>query len=684
MANSKIILTFNTDLNIDQQIGFKVSNIGSSFFTDQMFVWKNIRQGFGQVTKGTPTGIVGERSAINFVQSYNLDWNNYGGGGVHYTVTRLGNVVTIESNFNNVIFSSFFSINNVNVFPGVSNTDVTSNIVNNTNGLFQVNSIAFSQANALPCQKIKVLIQTSQLAAKILQPIVNNSNTSNPIDLEVLRNSSFNLLLEDVSGQTIQKTYQTPPLLNISNFNIIINSSPIGGTVIINDTVNVNYPINLQLNYQYSLDNTNWQALNQFSGLVPGNYTIYIKDQYGCSVNETIIVSQFGIQSPYFYISKANSIRFANRITWGDSENYKTDENTLSCEADVEIAYKEVQQFQSADIVTTQFKSNYTNNDIYVIKNNGNIVNVPIVKKTNNIGNTDKRDARNFNLGNGKSGVYFVSGNTYDYYSNATIEAYSLNGLLPEWGKIGNYFEIGGFWYLIEDIIFYETKNADVLVYSNIYTGPETNIIVGSIFNRFNYEVYEFSVDMVNYIDEKFRIKIECTDPNFTTITHLSEEIWCKVKHHNVLEIKYYNSTNTDIMYSTGIEHKIRIPYLKISGKTDENSEAHKTDTDTILLNADLYEVDDFQFEPLTKELWRKLTIALSHEKVFINGVGYVKSGNFNTEGPLERSNLYVLTATMIKTGNVYNSQTSGNLDFNGNEVQVPGLVSTEIGYVSY
>ena len=76
--------------------------------------------------------------------------------------------------------------------------------------------------------------------------------------------------------------------------------------------------------------------------------------------------------------------------------------------------------------------------------------------------------------------------------------------------------------------------------------------------------------------------------------------------------------------------------------------------------------------------------IALSHEKVLINGVGYVKNGGFNTEGPLGNTNIYVLTATMIKTGNVYNSQTSGNLDFDGSAVTVPGLISTDIGFVSY
>lgn len=371
---------------------------------------------------------------------------------------------------------------------------------------------------------------------------------------------------------------------------------------------------------------------------------------------------------PYFYISKSNSLRFASRVTFRDSFNYKTDENTLSSEVDSNIAYAEIQQFQSSDIITTQFKSNYTSNVATIVKSDKSEVNIPIVKKTSNMGIADYRSASKYNIGNGKTGVYFNS----------------LNGSLPEWGIIGNYIIDGSTSFLIEEIAYNEEKNAYVLVYSSSYAGPLADVMVGSIFNRFNYEVYEFAIDMVNYIDQYFQVRINNTDPNFSEVIHLSEQIWCKVKHEKVLEIKYSNSTNTDMFYATGIENLIRIPYYLIKGKSDEESEVHKTDTTSILLNADIYEVDDFVFEPVTKELWRKLMQALSHEKVTINGVSYVKNGNFNTDGPLEESNLYVLTATMIKTANVYISQTSGGLDFNGTEVEVPALITTETGFVSY
>ena len=107
MANSKIILTFHTDLDINQQIGLKTGNIGSSYLIDQKFVWLSNRLGFGQVTKGTPTANVGERSAINFVTAYNADWNF---NGTYYTITRVLNVVTITVNFPNIGFYQFFCI----------------------------------------------------------------------------------------------------------------------------------------------------------------------------------------------------------------------------------------------------------------------------------------------------------------------------------------------------------------------------------------------------------------------------------------------------------------------------------------------------------------------------------------------------------------------------------------------
>lgn len=675
MQNSTIKITFTEDLQIGAQLGFEISNDGgvwgfpSSY--SEVFNWVNLRSSDHQVTSGTPTATLGERAAINFVQAFNLDNGRY-------IVTRSGNEVLISAD--NTYGLTTFSVNGI-FAPYTNDPSLEFEIVDGNSDSFTIDTVTFSNSAIDESQYVIANVTTNQLATKVISPFVLNGNTENPFSFEWWRGETKNLIVENADGIQATQSIVFPSLLNDQNFSLKINNSPNGATVLIE---NVN---TTGLELEYSLDNTVWKTLNAFNGLGVGNYTLYVRDQLGASFEKQFEITEFGIYTPYFYISKSNSFRFANRITFGDSENYKNDENTLSNEAfakDSTLAYCEIQQFQSADIITTQFKSNYSSNVATIVKSDLSEVNIPVIKKTNNIGIKDKRDARKYNLGNGKTGVFFRSGNTYDYTTGSISGTYLLNGLLPEWAQIGNYIDISGFWLLIEDIVFDETKNAEVLVLTNTYTGPEVSVIAASIFNRFNYEVYEFTIDMVDYIDQYFQVRINNTDDNFPDIIHLSEQIWCKVKHDKVLEIRYSNSTNTDIFYETGIENLIRIPCTFIKGKLDEENEIYKTDTTAILLNAEMYEVDEFIFEPVTKEIWRKITQALSHENVTINGIGYVKNGNFNTEGPLEDSNLYVLTATMMKTGSVYNSQASGSNDFNSTSVEVPRLISTESGYVSY
>lgn len=662
MAFSQIELTFNEDLGVDDFVKFYMSNDNfpgvNTSFTE---TWKNLRSANGQVTIGTPTVTPGERSAINFVTAFTLDY-----GGVGFAISRVLNVVTF------VCPEAYLHLNTFS-----TNADVDG-VITAADPAFTIEDMAFAEADVNPpCTHIKITATTSELAVKILSPVSVDPNTDNPFSFEWLRGTTFALTLENADGDVINELVETPPLLNASNFTLQINNSPNGATVTISNTNSDG------LDLEYSLDGSTWQSGNTFSGLVPADYTLYVRDQYGCSFTKDFNVDEFGIYAPFFYIDKANSFRFANRVTFGGL-NYKTDENTLSCEADVEEPWMEVQQFKSANTPTNQFKSNYDTNTVKIVRDGLADVTVLVTKMTNNIGRKDKRDARKYDLGNGKTGIYFISGNIYDYATNAVTGTHALNGNVPTWAVPGNYIEISGAWFLIEQIIFAEDKNAEVIVFTNAYTGAEAAVIVGSIYNLFDYEVYEFTIDMADYIDEYFRVKIEAIDSHFPTITHLSEKIWCKVEHENVLEIRYRNTTNTNVFYATGIEHIINIPYTVVKGKDDEESEIHKTDSDAKLLNADIYEVEEFLFEPVTKEIWRKLKIALSTEDLFINGVGYVKNGNFNTEGPLGKSNLYVLTATMIKTGNVYNSQTTGLIDFSTGSAEIPGLIESDSGFVKY
>ncbi len=667
MAYSSVLLQFTGVPLVDTALSIYESNLGLNLYE----IFKDERILNGEVIL-PPYEEVHERYigyvSTNYKNAFNADYNISGLFTVESTIGEFGTgigTVRITANYPNAVFEI-----------GETNPNIVVSIDNQVSApSFSIGNITFSNASSNACGNVKVNVETSELASKIISPFQLNGNTQNPFSFDWVRGQVISLIVENALGVQAQKTITLPNPLNQNNFDVIINNSPYGATVIVTN-VNSN-----GLVLQYSLDGIVWQTENVFSELPVGEFTLYVKDQLGCQFNKNYTVNEFGIQDPFFYISKSNSIRYANRVTW-DNLTQKTDENTLSCEADVKVPYKEVQQFCTDDYIITQFKSNFETNTATVIKADGTEVNIPVDKKTSNIGIKDKRTAIKYNLTNGKTGIYFTTGATYDYLSGLPIGTYALNGDLPEYAIIGNYISFESNWFKIEDIVFDEAKNANVLVVSNIYTGLDTQVVVGSIYNRFEYEIYEFGINMTSFDDLYIEVKLECTDSNFSTITYLSEQILVKQEHENTLEIRYKNLTNTDVYYSTDIEHLIRIPYTHLKGKYDEESDTYKTDSKTVLLDATLYEVDDIVFEPVTKEMWRKLVIALSHEIVSLNGIGYVKNGNFNTEGPLNDSNLYVLTATMIKTGSVYNSQTNGNLDFTGEEVEVPALLNTDTGFV--
>jgi len=676
MANSKITIEFLQIPSNNYTVNFAETNLSLSFL--ERFKTSRVQSNqvkiptsFNIGTVENPEIVWNGTCAQNFKTAFDLDYNstNLFSALTFLSVDNNGlGTIVIQANYENAVFTY--------IDDGLGVVDVT--IENQEEVIpFEITNISFSEASN-PCNKVEVSIETSELATIVESPITINPNTDNPIVFEILRGQSYTIGLKNASNFSLHQNLVAPDILNASNFTINVTNSPNGATLSITN-INSN-----GLELEYSLNNVDWQTENTFTGLENGNYTLYVRDQLGCSFTKDFNVNELALYIPHFYISKSNSIRYAQRINFGDAGNYKNDENTLSCEANVILPYKELQLFQSADTIKTQFQTNYSTLTAKVIKEDNTEVDIPIVKKSNNIGIKDKRDAVKYNFGNGKTGIYFLSGNIYNYDTGLANGTHTLNGNLPEWAIVGNYINIGLAWYLIEDKIYVEEKNADVIVINEIYTGAETNTIVGCVYNLFNYDVYEYEVDFSDYLEEKIRVRLVCEDDNFETITHLSEEIYVKVRHENTLDIDYWNEDNNDVFYATGIRHGIRIPFYKIEGKTNDESENNITDTNVVLLNSELYEGDSFTFEPLTKEMWRKLMMALSHENVFIDGVQYVKNGEFETEGPLEDTNLYVLTAKMIKAGKGYNSKGSSILSGSSSQTEIPGILEGDAGFIKY
>lgn len=551
---------------------------------------------------------------------------------------------------------------------------------------FYIKSIEYLPAETDKCNKVKVKITTSLPMTSYCTNFTCYTYNSNILELEHFRGTGFTL--DVVRNATIRTTnIITPSLIEDGYDNIIVLEITNG---LNGGSLTVNAPFSSQLQHEFSLDNINWQTSNTFSGLLEGHYTVYIKDKFGCSRTKDFTIDPYVNHiirdNTFNYLSKSNSIRFAERVDF--TNKHKTDENTLSCEMDVIKPYKQIQVFKDTDVIRTQFKSNYNLNKAFVLHNNIQ-TEIIVQRKTNNIDLKDKRSAIKYNIGNGKTGIYFLNGTIFDFDTGAPLQPYELNGYLPEWAKKGNRFTMSDVWFQIVDVFFDETKNADVIIINNVYTGLDTTVIVGSKYNRENYNVYEFSINMSNYLDSIFRVQIELNNGEIflnKKVEYLSEEIQVVKNPLNMVEIRYKNTKNTDVIYSTGIEHLLRIPIELISGKDINTSENHKTDDQVILLDADIYETNVFKFEPLTKELWRKLKIALSHDTVYIDGVGYVREDDFDTEGPLGQTNLYVLSATMIKTGHIFSNRNTNDIiiiDNNNPLPEITGFINvSQTGFI--
>ncbi|MGB0896880.1 MAG: hypothetical protein ACPGRW_06130 [Flavobacteriaceae bacterium] len=675
---SKITITFNVDLALNQTFGWESYSNTPVINNDIAFRIVPNRYGTGQISIGTPTATAGERTAINFIAAFNADWNING----NYTVSRNVNVVEIQSNISSIYYRNEFSYDVYGEQPPTPNNDVTFSDDPYNGTSFIITDLSFIEADA-PCSHYKVSITTSVLAETITftDGLVISNNTDNPFTFERLRGQGFKFTAESGDGQFIRKSVisSSAPQPNTSN-NITVNitATPGGSTATINvNSTNTN---------EYSLDNSTWQDSNTFGSLTSGNYTAYVRDEWGCVATKDFSISETGIlKTPYFLISKANSIRFTNRVSWDDCANYKILENTLSCEADVDLAYKEIQQFQSCDIITTQFKSNYDTITAHVIQEDGTETPLTINQMSNNIGLKDKRDAIKVEIDN-KTGIYFTTGNLYDYDTGTdTGNDYILNGLLPSWAVVGAFFSIGNNWHQIESIIYNELRAADIIIYNDNYTGVDTDVQVACIYDVFNYEVYEFSIDMVAYLDETIQVRINNNDTNFDNLTHLSEVINVKIRHKNTIEVLYYNDENTDIFYATGIKNKIRLPITRKDAKPVFEIENHTTDTNTILLESEKRQAKEFEFEPVTEGIMEKLTQALVHRFLFLDGVRYVAESEPSIEGALEDTNLYIVKAKLIQAGSIYSSETGdASNQFASGDIEIPGLVDHGDGYVAY
>jgi len=737
MANSTVLVTFSSNPS-----PFTVLNIASSehaFDMDETF--------FARFSSGITT--IGNNNfvtRVNYRNAVDLDYNTAN----FYTITEV-----FDGPDPAVLITA---LNEGVVFSIVSNTTAgaVTTVINNVPAtpVITIDSIDFVTATIEDvCTHIGVEVTTSPQADEMTLPVVIDPVNTNPITFDWPRQSSWDIteVIHDTLGTTTDNTTQiTPDVLSDQNITINIVKNLSGGTA----TVNVTNTS--QLDLEYSLDNVIFQSSNVFSGQPVGAYTAYVRDQFGCTVSKPFIISDLlAVTEPYEFVSNQNSIRYAKKVPatetsglldddqtyeivkyqtgddflnigaaanatgqifvatgqvptdWTNgsalrqlSQNpcgdYQNSDTLLSCQEPVEeeVRYKAVQDYNSCDIITTQFKSNYDNIEAITVDPNGVETVLPLTKVTDNLEREDRRDANIFSLGGGKTGLYYTSGNLYDFTTGLVTGTYALNGNLPEYGVVGTYVEIIGIGtFLIEEVTINEIVNAKVLVFDFVYAGSPDIKVAKVKYSVANFEVYEYTTDMSFYIDQRISVKLHMDHPldNFPDVDYVSEIIDVKILHttripEQLLEIEYYNTDNGEILYigndgNLRIKHKIRVKAQSVSISSDVETEIQKTDTTTIMLNASIYQGDEYVFGPVPTEMARRLRNVLAHNIVKINQAGSVLNGEPELER-LGESNLYTVTAKMLRTGKIFNTEIQGV----GNEVpqqsEIPALLTGQLGFV--
>ena len=653
---SEITITFNQDFEAGDSLKFKVTDTVTSQLIIPIETWRSVRSGTGEIAVGVPTATTGEHSAINYVQAFNLDYNSTG----VYEVTQTTNVVVIKSTNANLNFSELVST----LLLGVSVT------YNNTSTPFSITDVAISEADSDPCNNVKLTVTTSIQASDITSPI-SAIVTTNPYVFTYQRGSSSFDIIMVASGTMYLKTLTVPKLLTTNVAVEIINTPSQGATANINVNLYENTTINGVENplvFEYSLDNVTWQSVNSFTGLAIGSYTVYVRDNIGCSVSVPFEITTFSPNlvdfDPVSRISNSNSIRFQEDAVFSNCGTRKLPTNTLSFnERDNRPDRSFVQLVQQCDTLKTQLDANYETVTAKIVDCEGTETALTVSKMTDNMNKTDVRDGTVIIQDSGLVGIRFGDGLTYDPTTLITNGSYNLGSVLMSWINVGDYVNLQGVgWTQILNVL----PASDAIPYAHFITSYVNNgffsanqvIQVQSVYNVVDFERYEFSF-VALLLSGYYYIKVETTDTNFTNKSFTSEWLWVQEKHQKHFLIDYYNSVNNEINYSTGIRHRIRIPYvLQLKWSPNNTQDLYVTDQNTILLESRVREFYSFSAAPLPTAMAQKVVLALSLDRLFIDGQSYLMEGEPEAV-PFGDTNLYQVKATLVKADYVFDTNSN-------------------------
>lgn len=594
-----------------------------------------------------------ESTVFNLYQALRTDYNGFNDFVITYDATSVDLTHSDPTFFDNVT-------NNTNGAVTVTQTNVE------TEQEYRILSVTPLQATQFnPCTHIKYEINSTTQPDEQLNPLQNQVNiNSNPYTFEIARNSiPFALYFEvqwNTPNGTVEDTLFKFTVREVRITDVRIAYTPSGATVEI-ETEAVNSANSGQI-LEYSLDGVNYSQSNTFTGVTAGDYTAYVRDNFGCEKTTQFTVNENTFQGvsvePYIYVSLLNSIRYAKT----EGVFFNQDNELSHNQRNTPLFRDFVHYLKNDDFVTTQYKSSYAFNRVRIVNGDSTTSLIP-AQLSNNINQTDVRDG-NVVSKNGKMAVYFSGGNTYDAETGQANGNNTLEGNLLIAHVEGSYINVENEGFLrIESIEQDENyQGFFVMTLAKVYEGnPEIRRIT-TVYNAHNYEVFEF----YNLFDQEgcYQIFIEAGDTEDDAVVMFESEYIAAVDGIDCLHtIQYYNTENNDINFGTGYRGIKRVPYevLPVYAPKDD-SDTYRTDTSVRQIEANVDEIYEFEFQPMPMGAARSLELALSQDKVFIDGLAYIKDATPSIKR-LGTSNLYEFKVTMLRTEGINTNSGIGVID---------------------
>ena len=576
--------------------------------------------------------------------------------GFKHLIGGTGIVVTIEGSTHEEVFSNFS-------FPGLT-VDYTPGVAPAPE--FEITNITVQAADIedrnTHC-RYNLLVENGTTPYDITSPISKLAQIE-PLFYDYLRQPPIPLQDFSVTDDNLDVATRQPFTVDYFTLDsITVNESGSGATVIANTTTLLG---DIGTSKEYSLDQILWQSGSSYTGVLPGSYTMYMRDNLGAdySLPFTVVGVAPDKPEPYHEIVNTNPIRHIERISYG-CDFIPNWDNALFADI-LEYSFTNVEErgynqlIHDCDTSPTQIRTNYDNITINVLDCDNNIVLSPTaVLKKENILQEDKRDCTlkqvNSGVNVGKTFLYFTGGNIYEpntlivesSYNNASKKVFpfavsgslfsisdtaTLNG---DYTQLGVVFDVeSGYWGIVLDVSF-----------SGDAVQPAIN---QTVYNEQVYNIWEYSLVGAALSAGIYRIEIDLQDDDvrYDDVKYDTEPICKIIDTFGTVVFDGSNSqeNTANIDFTTGINLRLRVGGRFIVSTNQEETIDFKAQSGKkVIQKTTITRSIPFESDLVPFYISEKIAILSSLDTLKVQNVDFVKGEDAETESKASEQNPFVL-----------------------------------------